>query len=225
MTARGLALVAVVLLQPQAPDLETVLDLASAYVERYEPALGMLIAEEEYDQRALLSGMAVGAGRASVGDRRQLGGITAVARREYQERRTKSDFLMLRLPSADDQWVGFRVVIDNLESVVDDFARQTFSAQHEKLFYPRVLFPQVVERRRGRGDNALGRNSNAHAFQMLDVIPSAPRRVVGQKGVADADPLEPAEKRKRPVKQGAPTIERAVHVQRNMLDVPQSRGQ
>ncbi len=112
MTARGLALVAVVLLQPQAPDLETVLDRASAYVERYEPALGMLIAEEEYDQRAPLSGMAVGAGRASVGDRRQLGGITAVARREYQERRTKSDFLMLRLPSANDQWVGFRVVIE-----------------------------------------------------------------------------------------------------------------
>jgi len=120
---------------------------------------------------------------------------------------------------------GFRVVIDNLESAVDDFARQTFSAQHEEPSYPRVLFPQVVERRRGRGDNALGRNSNAHAFQMLDVIPSAPRRVVGQKGVADADPLEPAEKRKRPVKQGAPAIERAVHVQRNMLDVPQSRGQ
>lgn len=108
MAARAFALVAVALLQTQATDLKAVLERASAYVERYEPALGMLIAEEEYDQRAP-SSMAVGVGRSATGDRL---GFTAVTRREYEERQTKSDFLMLRLPSANDQWVGFRVVVE-----------------------------------------------------------------------------------------------------------------
>ncbi len=83
----------------QEPDLETVLSRASAYVESYEQALGMMIAREEYRQRV-----------PPIVD--WLGG-----RKTYlsggQERHLLSDYMMVRLPSEEgDRWAGFRAVIE-----------------------------------------------------------------------------------------------------------------
>ena len=52
MTLRVLAVATAFLFPLQTIDITTVLNNATAYVERYEPALGLVIAEEEYDQRA-----------------------------------------------------------------------------------------------------------------------------------------------------------------------------
>lgn len=58
MTLRFLAVATAFLFPLQTVDITTVLNNATAYVERYEPTLGLIIAEEEYDQRAPLTDLA-----------------------------------------------------------------------------------------------------------------------------------------------------------------------
>ena len=86
----------------QAPELETVLSRAGAYVERYERLLGTVIAREIYTQNA------------RVPDRlgRSGGRGAPVPSFPTQRRRMLSDFLMLRLQSQGDQWMGFRAVVE-----------------------------------------------------------------------------------------------------------------
>jgi len=141
MTLRFLAVATAFLFPLQTIDITTVLNNATAYVERYEPALGLVIAEEEYDQRVPLTDLAFGAGRGRSGGMAPRGGngrggFSVRARQEYHEQRTKSDFLMMRLPTAENQWVGFRVVIevdgreirDRMDRVQDVLTRPTESA-------------------------------------------------------------------------------------------------
>ncbi len=81
----------------QEPELEIVLSRASAYVESYEQALGMMIAREEYRQRipAIVDW------------------IRKIYYSDEQERHLLSDYMMVRLPSEEgDQWAGFRAVIE-----------------------------------------------------------------------------------------------------------------
>ena len=88
--------------QAQSPELETVLSRAGAYVERYEPALGTVIAREVYmqtDRVPEVLGRSGGRGAPLTSFR-------------YQRRRLLSDFLMLRLQSRADQWMGFRAVVE-----------------------------------------------------------------------------------------------------------------
>ena len=138
MTLRVLAVATAFLFPLQTIDITTVLNNATAYVERYEPALGLVIAEEEYDQRAPLTDLAYRATGAPSGNRyaSATGRRSLRARQEYHEQRTKSDFLMLRLPTAENQWVGFRVVVevngrevrDRMDRVQDVLTRPTESA-------------------------------------------------------------------------------------------------
>ena len=141
MTLRFLAVATAFLFPLQTIDITTVLNNATAYVERYEPALGLVIAEEEYDQRVPLTDLAFGAGRGRSGGMAPRGGngrggFSVRARQEYHEQRTKSDFLMMRLPTAENQWVGFRVVIevdgreirDRMDRVQDVLTQPTESA-------------------------------------------------------------------------------------------------
>ena len=138
MTLRVLAVATAFLFPLQTIDITTVLNNATAYVERYEPALGLVIAEEEYDQRAPLTDLAFRATGAPSGNRyaNSTGRRSLRARQEYHEQRTKSDFLMLRLPTAENQWVGFRVVVevngrevrDRMDRVQDVLTRPTESA-------------------------------------------------------------------------------------------------
>ena len=138
MTLRVLAVATAFLFPLQTIDITTVLNNATAYVERYEPALGLVIAEEEYDQRAPLTDLAFRATEVPSGNRyaSATGRRSLRARREYHEQRTKSDFLMLRLPTTDNQWVGFRVVVevngrevrDRMDRVQDVLTRPTESA-------------------------------------------------------------------------------------------------
>lgn len=141
MTLRFLAVATAFLFPLQTVDITTVLNNATAYVERYEPTLGLIIAEEEYDQRAPLTDLAfraegVRSGGVAPRGGNGRGGISLRARQEYHEQRTKSDFLMLRLPTTDNQWVGFRVVVevdgrevrDRLDRVQDVLTRPTESA-------------------------------------------------------------------------------------------------
>ena len=86
----------------QAPQLDTVLSQAGRYVQDYERALGMTIAGEEYVQRVPLQGP----GTLFLGT----GGVERFPRLEYRWQRLLSDFLMGRLGSEGDQWVGFRAV-------------------------------------------------------------------------------------------------------------------
>jgi len=138
MTLRVLAVATAFLFPLQTIDITTVLNNATAYVERYEPALGLVIAEEEYDQRAPLTDLAFRATGGASGNRyaNATGRRSLGARQEYHEQRTKSDFLMLRLPTAENQWVGFRVVVevngrevqDRMDRVQDVLTRPTESA-------------------------------------------------------------------------------------------------
>jgi hypothetical protein len=83
----------------QEPELEIVLSRASAYVESYERALGMMIAREEYRQRvpALVD----------------FSGGQKIYLSRAQERHLLSDYMMVGLPSEEgDQWAGFRAVIE-----------------------------------------------------------------------------------------------------------------
>ena len=83
----------------QEPELETVLSRASAYVESYEQALGMMIAREEYRQRVPPIVDWLGGRKTYLSD--------------AQERHLLSDYMMVRLPSEEgDQWAGFRAVIE-----------------------------------------------------------------------------------------------------------------
>ncbi len=138
MTLRVLAVATAFLFPLQTIDITTVLNNATAYVERYEPALGLVIAEEEYDQRAPLTDLAYRAAGAPSGSRYSsaTGRRSLRARQEFHERRTKADFLMMRLPTADNQWVGFRVVVevdgrevrDRMDRVQEVLTRPTESA-------------------------------------------------------------------------------------------------
>ena len=86
----------------QSPELETVLSRAGEYIDRYEPALGTVIAREVYtqtDRVPELLGRSGGRG-------------ASLASFRYQRRRLLSDFLMLRLQSRADQWMGFRAVVE-----------------------------------------------------------------------------------------------------------------
>ena len=138
MTLRVFAFATAFLLPLQTIDITTVLNNATAYVERYEPALGLVIAEEEYDQRAPVTDLAFRAAGAPSGSRytSSTGRRSLRARQEFHERRTKADFLMMRLPTADNQWVGFRVVVevdgrevrDRMDRVQEVLTRPTESA-------------------------------------------------------------------------------------------------
>ena len=88
----------------QEPELETVLSRASAYVESYERALGMMIAREEYRQRVpAIFAWVPGPG----------GWDRKTYLSDDQERHLLSDYMMVRLPSEEgDQWAGFRAVIE-----------------------------------------------------------------------------------------------------------------
>ena len=89
-------------LDGQEPTLATVLSRAALYVEQYERDLGTLIAEEGYVQRAPLENPQFSSP--------SRGGFYRPS--NYERRRMRSDFLMLRLASAGEQWVGFRVVVE-----------------------------------------------------------------------------------------------------------------
>ena len=99
---RGLALIGLTVYAIQAPELETVLSLAGEYIERYEPALGTVIAREVYTQTDRVPGALRGL------DVR--GEIPRSV--QYQQRRMLSDFLMVRSASQGDRWMGFRAVIE-----------------------------------------------------------------------------------------------------------------
>jgi hypothetical protein len=107
LVTRGLALIYLAVYAIQAPELETVLSRAGEYVERYERALGMVIAREVYTQTARgVSIQTDSAGVSGFGD-----GLSSLSPR-YQRRRVLSDFLMVHLASQGDQWTGFRAVIE-----------------------------------------------------------------------------------------------------------------
>tara|TARA_B100000029_G_scaffold487267_1_gene542640 strand:- start:768 stop:1715 length:948 start_codon:yes stop_codon:yes gene_type:complete len=141
MTLRFLAVTTAFLFPLQTVDIRTVLNNATDYVEWYEPALGLVIAEEEYDQRVPLTDLAFRAGGIRSGGLAPRGGngrsgLSLRARQEFHEQRTKADFLMMRLPTGDNQWVGFRVVVevdgrevrDRMDRVLEVLTRPTVSA-------------------------------------------------------------------------------------------------
>ena len=86
----------------QLPELEAVLSRAGEYVERYERVLGTVIAQEVYTQTQRVPDLL---GRSG-------GRGAPVPSFRYQRRRLLSDFLMLRLQSQRDQWMGFRAVVE-----------------------------------------------------------------------------------------------------------------
>ena len=77
MTLRFLAVATAFLFPLQTVDITTVLNNATAYVERYEPTLGLIIAEEEYDQRAPLTDLAFRAEGVRSGGVAPRGGVVA----------------------------------------------------------------------------------------------------------------------------------------------------
>ena len=99
---RPLALMYLALYAVQVPELETVLSRAGEYVERYEPTLGTVIAREVYTQNNRVPDL----------QRRASGLGDSSPLYRYQRRRLRSDFLMIRLASQGDQWMGFRAVVD-----------------------------------------------------------------------------------------------------------------
>ncbi len=113
----GLAVMCIAGYATQAPELETVLSRASEYVQSYERALGMVIAREEYVQRAPITVVS--------SDSPPILGVAPSSFRsgfnfQYQERRLLSDYMMVHLPSEGDQWMGFRAVIEVDGSPVRD---------------------------------------------------------------------------------------------------------
>jgi hypothetical protein len=89
----------------QEPDLDTVLSRASEYVQSYARELGMVIAREEYVQRMPVASVA------SLPSGIE-GNIRAPMRLESHERQMVSDYMMVRLPSEGDHWIGFRAVVE-----------------------------------------------------------------------------------------------------------------
>ena len=130
---RGVALICLTVYAIQAPELETVLSRAGEYVERYERALGTVIAREVYTQTDRVPDIDV-----------ITGGRGAPLRSfRYQRRRLLSDFLMIRSASQGGRWRGFRAVVevdgrpvrDRLERLQETFAgsAETLVARWRKL--------------------------------------------------------------------------------------------
>ncbi len=133
LVMRGLALICLTVYAIQAPELETVLSRAGEYVERYEPALGTVIAREVYTQTDRVPDLA-----------RSLGVWEGPERRyRSQRRRLLSDFLMVRPASQGGRWMGFRAVVevdgrpvrDRLERLQETFegSAETLVARWRKL--------------------------------------------------------------------------------------------
>jgi hypothetical protein len=146
----------------QPPDLETVLLRAGDYVESYERELGMVIAREEYVQTVPAAGAA---------DIPAAPGIAGNIRTPYQiknqERRLLSDYMMVRLPSAGDQWVGFRAVIEVDGRPVRDRAERMQNlftgSQEEALEQWRKLSAESARYNIG----SVNRNTNVPTFALL----------------------------------------------------------
>ena len=107
LVTRGLAVICLAGYAIQAPELETVLSRASQYVQSYERALGMMIGREVYVQRVPVQSAPTVAAP-TLG----LEGGVGFGPLEYQQRHLLSDFLMIRLASEGDQWMGFRAVLE-----------------------------------------------------------------------------------------------------------------
>ena len=105
IVSAGLAIILAGQATPK-PDLETVLSRASDYVQEYERTLGMVIAREEYFQRVPAGGSASLPAAPGLA-----GNIRTPFQLEDQERRLLSDYMMVRLQD-DEQWVGFRAVLE-----------------------------------------------------------------------------------------------------------------
>jgi len=103
----GLAVICLAGLATQPPELDAVLTRAGDYVESYERTLGMVIAREVYIQRVPVAASATMPAAPGVA-----GNFRTGYKIEEHERRLVSDYMMVRLPSEGDQWVGFRAVIE-----------------------------------------------------------------------------------------------------------------
>lgn len=99
----------------QELDLEAVLARATEYVHTYQRDLGMVIAREVYVQSMPV------ASQASLPAAPGLAGnIRAPMRLESHERKMVSDYMMVRLPGDDEQWTGFRAIVEVDGRTVDD---------------------------------------------------------------------------------------------------------
>ena len=151
---RGLILLCLAGYALQAPPLGTVLSRARDYIQQYERTLGMMIARETYVQRVPIQG-------ASTPTR---GGFAPL---EFRRQRLLSDFLMVRLESEGDQWMGFRAVLEvNGRPVPDRLERL-----QELLAGPPVT---VVERWRALAEESarynigsVARSTNVPTFALL----------------------------------------------------------
>lgn len=189
MGIRGFLIIALATLPTQMPSVDTVLSRATDYVVAYEEALGALIAEERYTQKApqvIASGGFGGRPSSMRGSR--LGSLSSRPRRV--ERRMKSDFLMMRLPNAGDQWIGLRVAVE-----VDGQEVADRTERLQTLFAPDTSLATVLEQWQTLADESarfnLGniiRTTNVPTFALMILHPEHRGRFSFE--LADTDRVE-----------------------------------
>ena len=163
LVTRVLAVVCVAGYAMQAPDLETVLSRASQYVQTYERTLGMVIAREVYVQR-----MPIEIGPDDVGASAITGDLWGGFRPpQYHEVRLLSDFLMVRLASEGDRWMGFRAVVEVDGRPVRDRLERLQGVFDESLETAVERWRKVAQESARYNIGGFARSTNVPTFALL----------------------------------------------------------
>lgn len=148
--------------QAPAPELEAVLSRASEYVHTYERTLGMVIAREEYVQRMPVAGAA--SIPASPG---LAGNIRTPYRIEDQERQMVSDYMMVRLPSEGEPWIGFRSIVSVDGRAVRDRVERLQGLLEGSMEEAVDRWRKLSEESARYNIGAVNRNTNVPTFALL----------------------------------------------------------
>ncbi len=181
--------------QKAAPDLGAIVSLASTYVVNYHNQLSAVVAEETYEQNVLPRARGLAAAR--------------------KGRKLRSDFLLVRLPGADD-WMPFRDVFEVDGEPVrdrDDRLRKLFL---EMPADARDVLQRILDEGSRYNVGSLVRNVNQPMLALKFLTPGHLDDVsLSLKGVEEVDGLRVRRVDVR--EKGSPTIVRDLLTNR---DVP-----
>lgn len=165
ISSTGIAVICLAGYVAQQPDLETVLSRAGDYVQAYERTLGMVIAREEYVQRVPSGGPT---------NIPSAPGIAGNFRTPYRiadhERRLHSDYMMIRLPD-EDQWVGFRAVVEVDGRPVRDRLERLQDVLTGSVSETVELWRRLSAESARYNIGGVNRNTNVPTFALLVVRP------------------------------------------------------
>ena len=121
----------------------------------------------------------------------------------------------------DDEGIGRVVggVVDDLESRLGELGAQALGSKDVEPPEVGAVGAQVFDHAQPGGEELVGADAQVQRVELGEVVAGALRGVVGQEGVADAEPVHALEKGLGPGEERAARIDGAIHVERQVANV------